>query len=91
MIPKSTAPIDSRLADLPCMYSTVTEKSKASGIISATIPAAARSPRKDEQDGRITSGHAVHDQVVEHVLRGDVDQRGPLVEDLHVHPLGEDS
>ena len=46
MIPKSTAPIDSRLADLPCTYSTVTENSRASGIMMATIAALARSPRK---------------------------------------------
>ncbi len=46
MIPKSTAPIDSKLADLSCTYSTVTENSKASGIMMATMPALARSPRK---------------------------------------------
>ena len=46
MIPKSTAPIDSRLADFPCRYRTVIANSRASGITRATIPALARSPRK---------------------------------------------
>ena len=46
MMPKSTAPIDSRLADLSCAYRTVIENSKASGIMIATMLAEARSPRK---------------------------------------------
>ncbi len=46
MIPKSTAPIDSRLADFPWMYSDDTENKSASGIIKATMPALLTSPRK---------------------------------------------
>ncbi len=46
MIPKLTAPMESRLADFPWRYSTDTENKSASGIISATMPAQVMSPRK---------------------------------------------
>ena len=39
MMPKSTAPIDSRLADLPRKYRTENENSSASGMLTATISA----------------------------------------------------
>ena len=87
MIPKSTAPIDSRLADLPWRYSTDTENKSASGIMSATMPGAGDVAQEDEQD----QDHQAHadDQVVEHVVRRHVDQVGPLVEGDDLHPLGE--
>ena len=78
MMPKSTAPIESRLADLPWMYITDTENSRASGIIKATMPAHVMSPRKTKQD----QNHQAHadDEVVHHVVRRHVHQLGPLVE-----------
>src|SRR6267378_3403592 len=39
MMPKSTAPIDSRFADLPRRNSTAKANSKASGMLMATISA----------------------------------------------------
>ncbi len=39
MIPKSTAPIDSKLADCPRMYSIAKANSTASGMLMATISA----------------------------------------------------
>ena len=39
MMPKSTAPMDSRLADLPRKYSTVNANSSASGTLTATMMA----------------------------------------------------
>ena len=40
MMPKSTAPIDSRLADLPRRNSTAKANSSASGMLMATMNAA---------------------------------------------------
>ncbi len=39
MMPKSTAPMDSRLADLPRAYSTAKANISASGMLMATIKA----------------------------------------------------
>ena len=66
----------------------MTENSSASGIIIATIPALARSPRKTNR----IDDHQPHadDQVVQHVVRRHVDQVGPLVEDHDLHPLGQE-
>ena len=54
----------------------------------ATMPALARSPRKTNRT-TITSDHAF-DQVVQHVVRRDVDQVGALIEDPELHPLGQE-
>ena len=64
----------------------MTENKSASGIISATMPALARSPRKTNR----IDDHQPHadDQVVQHVVRRHVDQVGPLVEDSICIPLG---
>ena len=52
MMPKSTAPIDSRLADLPRRNSTEKANSSASGMLMATIKARADVAQEHEQDHR---------------------------------------
>ena len=53
--------------------------------------------RHDSRAGEVPQEHEQHgdhqadadQQVVQHIVRGDVDKIGPLVEDLEVHALGE--
>ena len=45
MMPKSMAPIDSRLADSPLSTRTTTANSSAKGMVAETISALRRSPR----------------------------------------------
>ena len=45
MMPKSMAPIDSRLADSPLSTSTTTANKSAKGMVAETISALRRSPR----------------------------------------------
>ena len=62
MMPKSTAPIDSRLADLPRRNSTAKANSSASGMLMATISGAADVAQEHEQDDR--HQHHAQEQVL---------------------------
>ena len=77
MMPKSTAPIDSRLADLPRRNSTEKANSRASGMLIATMSAAADVAEEHQQDHR----HQRHadEQVLVDRLGGEVDQVGAVV------------
>ena len=52
MMPKSTAPIDSKLADWPRRYRTAKANSSASGTSMATIRSPADVAQEHEQDDR---------------------------------------
>ena len=83
MMPKSTAPMDSRLADLPRKYSSEKANSSASGMLMATISAVRTLLRNmsrithDQQDA--------DEQVLRDRLGGDVDQVGAVVVGLDLH------
>lgn len=47
MMPKSIAPMDSRLADSPLSTRMTTAKSRAKGMVAETIRALRRSPRNN--------------------------------------------
>ena len=46
MMPKSTAPIDSKFASWPCSTRMMMEKNSANGILTPTMMALRKSPRK---------------------------------------------
>ena len=83
MMPKSTAPMESRFADLPRKYSMEKANSKASGILMATMMAVrmllTNMNRIDDDEQ-----HADH-QVFRHRLGGDVEQVRAVVIRLDLH------
>ena len=79
MIPKSTAPIDSRLADFALDEEHGDREEQGQRDDQRHDRRADEVAQEDEED-RGDQGHA-HDQVVQDVVRRDVDQVGPLVED----------
>ena len=83
MMPKSTAPIDSRLADLPRRYSTAKANSRASGMLMATIKRRADVAEEHQQDHG--HQHHAHEQVLADRFGGDVDQLGAVVIGLDLH------
>ena len=76
MMPKSTAPIDSRLADLPRRNSTEKANSSASGMLMATIRAL-RTLLRNISRITVTSTMPMR-EVLAHGVGGDVDQAGPV-------------
>ncbi len=83
MIPKSTAPIESRLADLPRTKSTDKANNRASGTLMATISAVRTLLRNMQQHHR----HQAHagQQVLPHRVGRDADQFGAVVIGLDLH------
>ena len=77
MMPKSTAPIDSRLADLPRRKSTEKANSRASGRLMAMMRALRTLPRNISR----IDAHERHaeEEVLAHRLGGHVDQVGAVV------------
>ena len=78
MMPKSTAPSDNRLASSPSITRMMMLKNSANGMLTPTMMALRRSPRKihwiDEHQ------HAAEDEVVQDRMGGDAHQRGAVVE-----------
>ena len=83
MMPKSMAPIDSRLADSPLSTSTTTANKSAKGMVAETISALRRLPRNSHWIRKISID--AHHHVVQHGVGGDVDQRAPVVDALDAH------
>ena len=83
MMPKSTAPIDSKLADLPRRKSIAKANSRASGTLMATITAV-RTLLRNISSTTVT--RAMPDQqVLLHGFGGDVDQGRAVVEYVDLH------
>ena len=77
MMPKSTAPMESRLADFPRRKSTAKANSSASGMLTATI----RAPRTLREEHEQHQRHQPHagQQVFPHGVGRDVNQVGAVV------------
>ncbi len=87
MMPKSTAPIDSRFADWPRRYSTAKANNRARGMLIATISAVRTLLEEHQQHARHQDDP--HEQVLPHRFRGDVDQVGAVVIGLDLHARQE--
>ena len=83
MMPKSTAPTDSRFASSPRSTRMMMLKNNANGMLTPTMMALRRSPRKihwmkkDQQ--------AAEDEIVQDRTGGDRDERGAVVERHELH------
>ena len=87
-MPKSTAPIDSRLADAFFRSSSRNAHSRASGMVTATIRPGAHVVQEEHQHRdheRQAHGEVAHDDVL-----GLLDQRGEIVEGMDLHVLRQD-
>ena len=84
MMPKSTAPTDNRLASSPISTRMMMLKNSANGMLTPTMMALRRSPRKTHWMRNTSS--AAEDEIVQDGVRGDVDQRGAVVERNDLHP-----
>ena len=101
MMPKSTAPIDSRLASSPCSTSMMMLKNSANGMLTPTMIALRRSPRKihwirktsTQPKIRLCSTVCVvtRDQRRAVVERHDLDARRQAAVVIHLVDLGLDS
>ena len=78
MMPKSTAPTESRLALSPIITSRMVAKNSANGMFRPNDDRAAKVAQEDPLDQE--NQQASEDQVVQHGVRGDGDQRRPVVE-----------